>query len=356
MKCTIDKGSLLRLASVAASVADAKSSMPILGMARLTTLASATGTRLQAEATDLYSSAQVTASCDVESPGEVCVNAKALRSLVASLPEGDVKLAAEDRKVTVRSGRFRRTLEALPADDFPPGVKAGEGGAAREVSSDDLKAVLSQVRSAMSTDESRPHLACVLIDGEGKAAVTTDGHRLHKAEGVDWGLTVQVPPKMVGLLLSLAGEGEAVRLWAGEGYLCADAGDVTYKCKLVDETFPPYGKVIPGARKEVVIRVAAADVLGACKRLSLVGDGMRLSGDEEGVLYLASSTVGDEAEESMPCECDASTTTVGINARYLAEAVSACGAETVEVAVAGELDPVVVRAEGFVGVIMPMRV
>lgn len=350
MKLKIDKGDLLRLASSAADVADRRSSMPTLALVRL----EARGGVLEGVATDLYASSLLTVACDGDEDGACCVDAKALKDLAARMPEGPVSLGYDGRALAVRSGSARYKLNALPVDDFPPVPSMPEGGT--EVSGALLSSLLSAVKPAMSTDDSRPHIACVMLDGE--VAVATDGHRLHKREG-GLGLEVQVPPKGVELLGKLASDGD-VTVAVGQGNLFAQQGERVVAVRLVDEAFPPYRKVIPDRGKaKQVVTVERSALSSALKRLSYLSpqsQAVRFR-VEAGTLHLATSDpdVGEGTEE-VSCDATEASAWIGMNAKYMLDALGGAVGDEVGIRLMGELDPVVIECEGYEAVCMPMRV
>ena len=137
-----------------------------------------------------------------------------------------------------------------------------------------------------ASDDTRPHLAGALFEGDGKVVrmVTTDGHRLSKAEHrVDSGMlsfSMLVPNKGIGELRRLLDDIRAEQKGKGEGgarVAVATSGgnaffrghDVLLSVKLADEQFPPYAKVIPQQQSRRVI-CARQSLVDSLRRISLV--------------------------------------------------------------------------------------
>jgi DNA polymerase III sliding clamp (beta) subunit (PCNA family) len=75
------------------------------------------------------------ASTDVLAPAAIAVSGARLHGLVKSLPAASsVELRVSDGRLTVASGRSRYKLDLLPADAFPPRLKA-DGGVSFELDS-----------------------------------------------------------------------------------------------------------------------------------------------------------------------------------------------------------------------------
>jgi DNA polymerase III subunit beta len=209
--------------------------------------------------------------------------------------------------------------------------------------------------------------------------VTTDGHRLSKAE---YKLTegkkllnfsILVPGKGIAELRRLVEEAKAdrpkgedlqpvVEVASAGGSVFFRRDDVVLSVKLVDEQFPPYNKVIPSGQTRKV-GVSRALLIEALRRISLVASdksGAVRFGLESGVLRITSENpdVGEGAEE-LDVDFAGEPIEIGFNARYVLDVLGALSEDEVRLELGGQLDPGVIRPGGptdFVGVIMPMRI
>jgi DNA polymerase-3 subunit beta len=209
--------------------------------------------------------------------------------------------------------------------------------------------------------------------------VTTDGHRLSKAEhkvggkGSMMNFTMLVPHKGISELKKLLddikggkGKGEehatiGIATAGGNAFFLRD--DLCLSVKLADENFPPYSKVIPSKQSRTVI-AARGPLVEALRRISLVANdksgGVQLI-IEPGMLRLQSQNpeVGEGSEE-VDVDYAGDELRIGFNARYLLDALTALAHDEVAIELSGERDPGVVKPVGgnsdFIGVIMPMRI
>lgn len=355
MKIKIKRSELHELATKAASVAEAKGSMPVLAQVVL----AVDEDRLSVAATDLYTSARASAACAVDDAGRpVAVSAKQLSDVVGRLPDGEITVSVDKAKLRLASGRSRYHLPTTSPDDMPKIPDAPEGGV--DVDPRVLSRIVDSAAVAMCGEETRPHMMCVLLEitGECMRTVATDGHRLHRIEVDKKGDAIEapmsVPPKGVTLLRSLAkGDGVVVLATKG-GNLFARQGDAVIAMRLVDDKFPPYDAVIPreAARKIGVKRV---EMLDALKRVASVNTSVRISTTPEIILIEAENREnGGEGVEEVRAD-GVKGEAVGANARYMIDALSKCVDDDVELWLGGELDPVQVRAAGYTAVVMPQR-
>lgn len=351
----VQRSDLLRVLVRASAAIARRTSIPVLSLARL----SAAGGVLEVVATDLFLG--VRATCAAEGELEPClVDATTLLGIVKALPVGPVKLAVEyGAALALKAGRSRFKLPVRPVDDFPPlPVPPAE---LVEVDAPVLAELIARTGYSVSGDESRPHLAALLLEGEGGVlrAVSTDGHRLSKAEAPGPDLpSCMVPARGVTEVARLASSGP-LRVGADRGVLFVEAGDVVLSVKLGDESFPPYEKVIPtkASRRLAMPRGALVDAL---RRVVLVASrdshGVRLTLGEGSLRVDAESQDRGDGSEDLEVDYAGGPLTIAANARYLLDVLTALDEDEVTLEMGGDLDPIAIKAPGFVGVVMPMRV
>ena len=112
------------------------------------------------------------------------VTTRTLFDIVRNLPEGEVRLTvAQNQQVQLEVGKIKYKIPGLPGEDFPPLPNPGEASWAT-LDAWLLGELVALTSYSMSSDDTRPHLAGTLFEGDGKNVrmVTTDGHRLSKAE------------------------------------------------------------------------------------------------------------------------------------------------------------------------------
>jgi len=352
--------------------------MPILSNVLLSTDGPKT---LGLAATDLYLSVRSSCPAEVIKGGNVAVSARTLFEIVKNLPEGDLTLSTEDgHSVEIRSGKVRFKILGMPGEDFPALPSPGESKFST-IGLEFLGELISLTHYSMSMDETRPHLSGAMFEGDGRVVrmITTDGHRLSKAEcklneGSDLlNFSMLVPAKGVSELRRLIedvkserskGDKEPMNLGVTTtgGNAFFRYGDVLLSVKLTEEHFPPYDKVIPQSESRRLV-MARSLLMDALKRISLVAkdrSGVVRFCISPGTLSITSENpdVGEGAEE-IDIDYSGESLEIGFNARYLLDALSSLAEDEIELKLSGELDPGVVRPVGptdFIGVIMPMRI
>lgn len=376
MELSISKRNFLRGLARTHSVADRKSSMPILSNILLSTEDTST---LRLAATDLYLGVAASTEAQVKAGGAVAVSARTLFDIVKNLPDGEVQwTVGPNHAAEIRCGKVKYKIPGMPGDDFPPLPSAGRAEFV-ELDAEILGKLIQRTHFSMSSDDTRPHLAGALFEGDGKLVrmVTTDGHRLSKAEErLEEGMLnfqMLVPNKGIGELRKLIEDAKGDRAKGDETPvrigIATSGGNAFFRregvqlsVKLADEQFPPYAKVIPQrqSRRVVAARGALVDSL---KRISLVSSdksgGVRFA-VQEGLLRIVSENpdVGEGSEE-LDVDYAGDPVTIGFNARYVLDVLNALDDDEVVLELSGELDPGVIKPatdSSFVGVVMPMRI
>lgn len=374
MEFTIAKRDFVRGLARTQSIAERKSSMPILS----NVLVAAEGaSAIRLAATDLAVGVSGTYTADVRSGGSIALGARTLFDIVRALPEEPIHLTVSSTlSAELRCGRSRFRMVGMPGVDFPSLPDASKVEFT-SVPSGMVLELVQKTSAAMSQDETRPHLAGALFEGDGKILrmVTTDGHRLTKAERKLDGsgmlhFSMLVPLKGVSELKRLAEDSEGAIGIGTDGSHAffrregseSEAGATLMSVKLVEAAFPPYEQVIPRGHDRVVI-APRPELMEALRRVSLVSQerslGVKLA-LEAGKLVVSTENpeIGDASEE-LDVDYAGSPVTLGFNAKYLLDALSAVDDVEVRMELSKELDPGVLRnvsGDALLAVVMPMRI
>jgi DNA polymerase-3 subunit beta len=362
MNVTIPTADLLRGMRLAASVADRKSTMPMLA----NVLLRATGKgRLTLTATDLNVSSTESLDSDNTAEGGMCLNAKVLCDLVGNAPGDTVTIRkTENNWAEIQSGKAKYKLVGMAATDFPKSTNIGDSKAFA-IDSNAFGLMIDRTIFSVCNDETRFHLSGVLLesDGDTMRMVSTDGHRLSKVEqaiaGPKLPSGVIVPRAGLAAIRKVLALGDSCRLAIEGGHLFAAHKGTSISVKLIDAKFPPYEQVIPkGHDKDLIVdRGRLADAIGRAKLMSSETRGVQVTASN-GLLTLTSNNPDlGEVSEEIEAEYDGDRITVGWNPKYVSELLGAMQGDQCVLHFGGELDPILIDGDpGYLGVVMPMRV
>ena len=330
MKVTVERAELLKSLGHVHRVVERRNTIPILG----NVLMRAEKSALNLKATDLDLEVIETIAAEVAPGGSTTVPAHMFYEIVRKLPEGSqvVLEASGDRAMMViRAGRSRFTLQTLPESDFPD-LAAGDMSHKFTLAAPELKRLLDKTQFAISTEETRYYLNGIYlhIAGSGKnatlRAVATDGHRLAQAElAVPSGAAgmpgVIVPRKTVNEVQRLVEGSEAeVGIEVSPAKIRFTLGDVVLTSKLIDGTFPDYGRVIPSGNDKL-LTVDKKDFEAAVDRVSTVsserGRAVKLSLTAGRLVLSVTNPDSGSATEEIEVDYDGDPIDIGFNSRYL---------------------------------------
>jgi DNA polymerase-3 subunit beta len=282
--------------------------------------------------------------------------------------------ASGDRAVlTIRAGRSRFTLQTLPESDFPD-LAAGEMTHTFKLAAADLKRLIDKTQFAISTEETRYYLNGIYLHSAGSAsapalrAVATDGHRLAQVElslpdGANGMPGIIIPRKTVGEMQRLIEDTESeVTIELSPGKIRFSLGEVVLTSKLIDGTFPDYGRVIPvGNDKELV--VDKKEFEQAVDRVSTVsserGRAVKLSLTNGRLMLSVTNPDSGSATEEVEVEYAADPLDIGFNSRYLLDIAAQIEGEAAVLKLADPGSPTLIQdkdSKGALYVLMPMRV
>src|SRR5436309_11532545 len=152
------------LQTVGKAVAN-KTTLPVLN----NILISTDRGRLKLAATNLEVGITNWVGCQVEEEGAITVPARLLSDFVASLPNDRISIALDERTRTLKieCARYEANIKGISADEFPIIPEVTDKPLAR-IPSPLLKEMINQVAFAASSDDSRPVLAGVYVQMEGR--------------------------------------------------------------------------------------------------------------------------------------------------------------------------------------------
>ena len=311
-----------------------------------------------------------TAGAGGEGDGAVTVGARKLQDILRSLPEGpDVSLILEDRKLQVRSGKSRFSLQTLPADDFPRMSLAEGESRAFQVTQKAFKQLLAKTQYSMAAQDVRYYLngLMLLVEGSELRAVATDGHRLAYASvAIDADLPRQeaILPRKTVLELNrlLADNDEPLSITLTGNQVRFAFGAIVLVSKLIDGKFPDYERVVPATLKNHMV-VERPLLMQAMVRAAILTNekfrGVRVVLSENSLKIIAANAEQEEAQEEIEVRYTGDPLDIGFNVGYLLDVLNNIQVPEVQWSFNDANSSALISLPGedrFKYVIMPMRI
>ncbi|MGB0261343.1 MAG: DNA polymerase III subunit beta [Henriciella sp.] len=372
MKLAIERGALLNALSHVQNIVERRNTIPILS----NILIEAGSNGIKVTATDLDIEAVDSADAVVFVEGAITAPAATLFDVIRKLPAGaDVELEsnAENQTVTIRSGRSLFSLPTLAAADFQT-MTEDQDATIMEVAAASLRKLIDKTRFAISTEETRYYLngiyfhAAETEKGTKLRTVATDGHRLALSEidapqNADKLVGVIIPRKAIAEVRRLIDSvDDDVRISVSDTKIQFLAGRAQLTSKLIDGSFPDYGRVIPKMNeKHLLIDNKAFEA--AVDRVSTMSAersrSVKLSLSEGKMVLSVSSAETGQGHEEIECDYNYDAMDVGFNAKYLLDITSQIEADDMHFLFQDPASPALVLDPGDDSaqyVLMPLRV
>ena len=304
--------------------------------------------------------------------GAVTVGARKLQDILRSLPDSaEISLNLEDKRLLVRAGKSRFTLQTLPAEDFPRMATVDSDLKTITVTQRQFRHLLAQTQFAMAAQDVRYYLNGLLLlaDGAELRAVATDGHRLAFAsmplDGEPLAARHElILPRKTVLELNrlLADSDEPLVIQLAPNQIHFQFGHIKLVSKLIDGKFPDYERVIPATLKNSVLLNRTAFLQSMVRAAILTNEkfrGVRLVLADGSLKIMAANAEQEEAQEELEVDYTSDSIDVGFNVSYLLDVLNNTSVETVEWRFNDANSSALLLVPGndrFKYVVMPMRI
>lgn len=230
-----------------------RTAMPILGGIKISTLSN----EVEFAATDLERAIRCRVPGKIETRGTVVLPGQLLNQLVSRLPDvPEVNLSSLDAQVRLLCGSATYDLPVLAAEDFPQ-LPEPVSSPLCQIATEHLLHAIAQTAFAALKASETTRLALTGVDivlkDEGAKFAATNGYRLaikrvpvqnlpENYEGsflVDAGIMTDLHRVLSSLLV------ENTVVYGEPGQIHFQAGPVIFSCRLIQEQFPDFERVVP---------------------------------------------------------------------------------------------------------------
>lgn len=360
MKLILERADILGALSRVTGVVARNSNIPILN----NVLLSASGDTVTIRATDLDMQAVTSCAADIQTGGEITVDAGRLGEIVRAAAAGSqisLEMPGDDPRLLVKSGRSKFRLPVLPVELLP--LISDDGWDVEfQVQADVFSDMLSRTLMSVSSETVRYYLCGVLIEPKNGRlrTVATNGHHLTYRNGPDVSGEFReiVPTKAVTEIVRALGETTDdinVRI-KNDRLIEVATASVTLRAKVVDGKFPEYERVIPSSsEKSAIVHPESAAL--AIKRAAIGADDKirTVVLDFADGMMTAKGRGQSEAMDEVEVEYAGDRTTLAFNSAYLIGILDRAG-DRVEVGFGGAVDHTVWRHDDDgLTVLLPIR-
>jgi DNA polymerase-3 subunit beta len=343
VKATVDAKALAAAVGRVVLFLPRSTHMPVLGCVHV----EADGETLTLTASNLDHTARTTVPAEV-AEGGVALAPGAVLGRVAGAPSGPVSLVLDGSQLLVDAESLTFSMPSPPANEYPR-IVFPEG---EPVSLAEWWPIVQRVAKAASTEEAKPSL-CTVQFSEGQIAAV-DGYRLHWADGPQ-GVDVAVPSAALARAFKVLGDG--VSMAASDREVLFSDGTTTIVARLYADDVPNWrGLAAAGAPHAIEVDAAElADVVAALGAIPDASEALLLT-VEDGRMTV-DRRVTDVGAGVATVAVDGSwPDAMGINGRYLTEALAAVGLERATIAVTSRQKPLVFHGPEVSALVMAVDI
>ncbi|HRH99447.1 MAG TPA: DNA polymerase III subunit beta [Saprospiraceae bacterium] len=285
--------------------------------------------------------------------GSIAIPGKTLLETLKSMPEQPlefvVDLELRGIEITSTSGKYKLVGER--AEDYPEVTQASDE---EKLVFDSQKIVraIDKTIFATSNDEMRQHMkgVCMNIDFNHLTFVATDAHKLVKYSFLDIQSNVAssiiLPKKALLALKAILPREGSVNIFYGKTKAYFEFDNTILSCRLIEGKFPDYNAVIP-VNNPNLLKVNRPELLSALRRLAIFANkttNQVVFNIQDKSLTISASDLdlNNEATEQLICDYTGEPMSIGLNAKFLVEMLSALEHEELQFELSANNKPAII--------------
>ncbi len=309
---------------------------------------------------------EIYANCKTE--GDIVLNARLLADILRRLGGEQVEIETDERlNCHIKSGDATFDIIGMAATDFPEMPAVGEGDTI-SIEADIMAEMIKKTIFAAATNEgAKPILTGINFEVNNSylQLVGIDGYRLAiRKEKVKETKDIEftVSNKAVAEVLRLIDEeSENVEIKIGNRLISFEINGYSFISRLIEGEFVNYRKTLPeGYTQRVVLNTR--DLINTIERVSLLisesfSTPVRCYFNELNVVFTCATSVG-RATETFNLNLEGEKFEIGLNSRYLLDALRAIETEQIQILFNGSNAGILItplQGDEFSYMIMPMR-
>lgn len=309
---------------------------------------------------------EIYGKCD--ETGDVVINARLLADILRRMNGLQVTISADSRlNCNIKSGDATFDIMGMAAMDFPeiPSVKTEKSFKIESKLFSSM--VKGTIFATAQNEESKPLLTGINVTVKDSVLqfVAIDGYRLairKEKVNINEDLSFIISGKAIGEAVKLTDEStENIEISVGERQISFNINGYVFISRLMEGQFVPYEKTVPTEHKQSVT-VNTRELTDTVERVSLLisesfSTPLRCYFNELNVVFTCATSRG-RATETFNTQLQGDAFEIGLNSRYLLDALKAVEEEQIKILFNGSNAGVIIcptEGDDFKYMIMPMR-
>lgn len=364
MIISVERSALLDAVTRLQRVVSSKTSMPVLEGILLS--AEQGKVTLIAYNLEMGMRKEIYAKCD--EAGDIVINARLLGDILRRMNAPQVVISSNEKLAcNIKCGEATFDIMGMAAEDFPEMPTVGSDRTLKIDGSLLSEMVKGTFFATAQNEGAKPILTGINVTVKDSVMqfVAIDGYRLAiKRENVDISddFSFILSGKAVSEAVKLIDENtEEVEMKVGENLISFNINGYDFISRLLEGEFVNYQKTIPSAHTQRVV-VNTRELIDTIERVSLLisesfSTPVRCYFNELNVVFTCATSMG-RAAETFNTQLEGDSFEIGLNSRYLLDALKAVGDEKVQILFNGANAGVLIlplEDNSFTYMIMPMR-
>lgn len=306
-------------------------------------------------------------SCNVQEKGEIVVSAKLLGEIVRRLPENTVNIETDEKMIVyINSGCAEYNIVGISSEEYPELPKVDEMENL-SINSNILKTMIKQTIFAISDDPTKPTYTGSLFNIENNLLniVSVDGFRMairQEAISCEKNSKFVVPGKTLSEILKLISDEEkSVEIVIGQRHAVFKVENYSIISRLIEGNFLDYKTTVPAESKTEMI-INTRSFIASVERMSLltsdkIQSPIRCVVEDTQIKLFCSTAIG-KANDAISAKITGENVEIGLNCRYLLDALKNTETDEVKIQLNGSLTPMKVvptQGDSFLFLVVPMR-
>ena len=303
---------------------------------------------------DLSNEINSNTSLDIESTGEMVIDARFINEIVRKIDSDEIKFELIDGTLIRISGiNTEYKINGIRPVDYP-NIDFSLLEDTFVINSKLLSEVINQTYFATSDTETRPVLTGVNFKCSGNRlkCVATDSYRLSQKEVElenEYEFNITIPKKSLVEIQKTLINDESIKVNISENKAQFLINNIIVQTRLIDGDYPNIDRLIP-TEFEYELKLDSKDLLTAIDRTSFIKlDGVniiKLSCNQENVsIKSESNEVGSSYQDLPVIDYEGEELKISFSGQYVHDALKSINSKVIKISFSGEMKPFIITSE-----------
>ena len=317
---------------------------------------------------DLEIGIETTIEADIIEEGSVIINAKTFCDIIRHIPYDKIIFETDEKlQCKIYCGDIEYYMTGISPKDYPE-LPVIINGKDIDISQKILKDMIKKTIFSVAVNDVRvihKGIKFEIKPGEIRL-VAIDSHRIAiRKEFIDYNgeeLSFVVPAKTMGEIMKLIPDGDDfIKIGLGRRHILFEINGYTIISRLLEGEFMKYESIIP-TNYNTVVRTKTKDMISSVERVALIITDrfkapLKLEFRED-ELKISTATALGTANDKLEVSVDGNDIEIGIQSRYILDALRAGEEEEILIGMVSPTNPVCIiptTGESFLYLILPVR-